>query len=73
MSNTTLIAALTRIADMTDREGNPIEMHIEEMRGIARAALFTVEQKSSSDHLDYGGGGDPWFNPNSGPHKRYGG
>lgn len=31
--------ALKRIADMTDRDGNQIEMHIEELRGIARAAI----------------------------------
>ena len=34
-----LHAALERIADMRDREGNAIEMHRDELRGIARAAL----------------------------------
>lgn len=34
-----LKAALTRIADMQDRDGNQIEMHRDELRGIARAAL----------------------------------
>lgn len=31
--------ALVRIADMRDRDGNAIEMHRDELRGIARAAL----------------------------------
>jgi hypothetical protein len=29
--------------------------------------------KPDSSYLDYGGGGDPWHNENSGPHNRYGG
>lgn len=31
--------ALKRIANMLDRDGNPIEMHREELRAIARTAL----------------------------------
>lgn len=38
-----MFAALERIADMLDREGNPIEMHIKELQGIARAALAKVK------------------------------
>ncbi len=34
--------ALERIADMLDRDGNAIEMHIKELQGIARAALSEV-------------------------------
>jgi hypothetical protein len=33
------LAALQRIADMRDRDGNAIEMHRDELRGIARTAL----------------------------------
>jgi hypothetical protein len=33
------LLALQRIADMRDRDGNAIEMHREELRGIARTAL----------------------------------
>lgn len=36
---TSLTAALFRIANMQDRDGNLIEMHRDELRGIARAAL----------------------------------
>lgn len=36
------LATLHRIANMTDREGNAIEMHISELRGIARAAVAHV-------------------------------
>ncbi|CAM2164625.1 conserved hypothetical protein [Burkholderia latens] len=32
-------AALTRIADMTDRDGNAIEMHRDELRAIARTVI----------------------------------
>lgn len=31
--------ALQRIANMTDHDGNAIEMHRDELRGVARAAL----------------------------------
>jgi hypothetical protein len=31
--------AFTHIADMTDRDGNAIEMHRDELRAIARSAL----------------------------------
>lgn len=34
-----LLHALLRIADMRDRDGNAIEMHRDELRGIARAAI----------------------------------
>lgn len=34
-------AALERIADMKDRDGNAIEMHRDELRAIARTALGT--------------------------------
>lgn len=37
----TLTAALTSIANMQDRDGNQIEMHRDELRGIARTALGT--------------------------------
>jgi hypothetical protein len=37
-----LYEALARIADMRDRDGNAIEMHRDELRGIARAALAKV-------------------------------
>lgn len=42
-----LVAALTRIANMQDRDGNEIEMHREELRGIARTALDQVEKSKS--------------------------
>ena len=35
--------ALRRIADMTDRDGNAIEMHREELRSIARTALRPLD------------------------------
>lgn len=38
-----LVAALERIADMRDRDGNAIEMHRDELRGIARAALAAAK------------------------------
>ena len=48
-SNAVLIAtapdtldALYRIANMQDRDGNLIEMHRDELRGIARAALQVI-------------------------------
>lgn len=34
--------ALTRIANMTDRDGNPIEMHADELRSLARTALLPL-------------------------------
>lgn len=34
-----LESALKRIANMTDRDGNAIEMHRDELRAIAKAAL----------------------------------
>ncbi|WP_322058472.1 hypothetical protein [Paraburkholderia sp. J63] len=36
--------ALRRIADMLDREGNPVEMHREELRAIALAALANFDR-----------------------------
>lgn len=39
--------ALDRIANMTDRDGNAIEMHREELRGIAKAALLAAKEKKS--------------------------
>lgn len=36
---------LRRIANMTDRDGNAIEMHQQELRGIARAASANTENK----------------------------
>jgi hypothetical protein len=39
-----MIAALERIADMRDTEGNAIEMHRDELRGIARAAIAKAVQ-----------------------------
>ncbi|WP_233860004.1 hypothetical protein [Paraburkholderia sp. HD33-4] len=36
--------ALHRIANMLDREGNPVEMHREELRAIARAALAAFDR-----------------------------
>lgn len=42
--NAELATALQRISDMRDREGNAIEMHRDELRGIARAALTSGEQ-----------------------------
>ncbi|WP_416046704.1 hypothetical protein [Cupriavidus basilensis] len=35
-----LLSALTRIAEMRDRDGNAIDMHREELRGIAKTALL---------------------------------
>lgn len=40
-----LVEALRRIADMSDRDGNLIEMHRDELRGIARAALAAIEEQ----------------------------
>lgn len=37
-----LFNALQRIADMLDRDGNAIEMHRDELRGIAKSALAKV-------------------------------
>ena len=37
-----LLVALERIADMRDRDGNAIEMHRDELRGIARAAIAAI-------------------------------
>jgi len=34
-----LLASLSRIADMRDRDGHMIDMHREELRGIARTAI----------------------------------
>lgn len=39
--------ALGHIADMTDRGGNAIEMHREELRAIARTALRPLDGKSA--------------------------
>ncbi|MCG5077475.1 hypothetical protein [Paraburkholderia tagetis] len=36
--------ALRRIANMLDRDGNPVEMHREELRAIARAALAEFDR-----------------------------
>lgn len=38
-TNADLAEALDRIANMKDRDGNAIEMHRDELRGIALAAL----------------------------------
>lgn len=40
--------AFTRIANMTDRDGNAIEMHRDELRGIARAALEHFESNQQA-------------------------
>jgi hypothetical protein len=40
-----LRTALERIANMTDRDGNAIEMHREELRGIAKAAILAAKEK----------------------------
>jgi hypothetical protein len=39
--------ALERIANMTDRDGNAIEMHREELRGIAKSAILAAKEKKS--------------------------
>lgn len=49
--------ALYRIANMTDHDGNEIEMHREELRGIARAALIEFQRvpspvKASTDNQE---------------------
>jgi len=51
MANAQLIAAapdmlhaLERIAGMLDRDGNAIEMHRDELRGIARSAIAKATQ-----------------------------
>jgi hypothetical protein len=36
--------ALTQIANMQNRDGHPIEMHCEELRAMARAALKEFER-----------------------------
>ena len=41
-----LLNGLLRIANTTDRDGNAIEMHQEEMRGTARALVAKIE-----DHI----------------------
>lgn len=42
-----MAAALERIADMRDAEGNAVEMHRDELRAIARTALSSIDRSRS--------------------------